>query len=150
MRNLVLVKAAMMLLSLCGLSCSKPITASELHGTWVPVSASRKLLRAGASCSLTLAPNGTFAGSVPDYLVVTPDRASGRPMTGKGRWAYPASDPDYRHYIELVFTDIDGQPANSTRYRLRPEHNGDQLELFLFTWRRAARDLPLNGRRKRT
>ena len=95
-------------------SCSdRQMTKADLQGTWVAEKSSQHWIKAEedrTKCQIILRTDGTFAATVPDYLLSTPDECSGRIMVGKGRWALTSDMSDAS--LKLLFSEIEGNKCD--------------------------------------
>src|SRR5260221_312525 len=68
--------------------CQKPVAVSDVQGSWLAEKASQqKWIKGTNNCQMVLRADGTFTASVPDYMMMTFDKASGKVMSGKGQWS---------------------------------------------------------------
>ena len=106
------------------------ITKSDLQGTWVPDKSSQHWIKAEddrSRCHIALRADGTFNGTVPDYLMDTFDRCAGRVMVGKGTWLLSTGWLETN--VKLDFTEVDGQRIGWGAELIRVEGKGDGLGL---------------------
>jgi hypothetical protein len=81
--NVLFLVAIDVLLSSCS---GSQLKSADLQGTWVAESASQqRWIKSRNVCQIVLRADGTFAASVPDYLMTTFDQASGKVKSGTGQ-----------------------------------------------------------------
>jgi hypothetical protein len=112
--------------------CQKPATNTEVQGIWVPDKSSLALVKGTNICEIVLRADGSFAASVPDYLLKTFDQCSGQVMSGKGGWSLDPPRAMAPRQIKLEFTDVDGERINWSSNRLQAEGTKDRVRLFFY------------------
>jgi hypothetical protein len=114
--------------------CGKPVTASDLAGTWMPQAASRKWLATTNDCRIVLQSNGVFKASAPDRLLKPSDQAAGKIISGQGTWTLEKKgklELDYDVVI-LHFNIIDGKEDNFLCNTLKVQGSKDDTKLFFY------------------
>jgi hypothetical protein len=115
-------------------SCShRQVKNADVQGRWVPDKASQRWIIAPqdqSKCQIVLSADGTFSATVPDYLMKTSDRSSGRIMVGRGRWAL--SDELFQSQVKLNFSEVDGRRINWAATPLKVQSRGEGRELFFY------------------
>jgi hypothetical protein len=123
-----------MLIALFLCSCSgRQVTNADMQGTWVPEKASQRWIIAAEDrpkCQITLRGDGTFSATVPDYLMKTSDKCSGRVMVGKGQWSL--STKVFQTEVKLNFSQVDEQRINWAATPLKIESKGNGHELYFY------------------
>jgi hypothetical protein len=83
--------------------------------------------------------DGTFSASVPDYMMMTFDNASGRVISGKGQWSLEPPNPLAPIGINLAFSEVDGERRNcSVSNTLQAEQAKQGVELFFTSGKKEA------------
>lgn len=115
-------------------SCSgRQVTNADMQGNWVPDKASQRWIVAAEdrpNCQIALRADGTFSATVPDYLMKTSDKCSGRVMVGKGQWLL--STKLFQTEVKLNFSEVDGQRINWAATPLKVESKGKEHVLFFY------------------
>jgi len=114
--------------------CRKPVAVSDVQGAWLAKKASQQKWTNGTnSCQMLLRADGTFTASVPDHMMVTFDKASGKIISGKGKWRLQPPKALAPIGIELTFSEVDGERRNSTiSNTLQAERGKQGVELFFY------------------
>lgn len=114
-----------------GCSGRQPTTA-DVIGRWVADSASMRFIKSAnpiPRCEITFSADGTFiTPGVPDFLCVTPDRASGRLISGKGRWSLVRDQGSF--VVQLDFREMNGKSVQFQTLSLIAEARKSQCTLF--------------------
>ena len=113
----------------CGvflLGCQKPVSISDVQGTWVPDQASSRVVKSTNACRVVIQPDGGFTAVVPDYLMVTFDKASGRAMAGSGHWVFEEGA------VKLNFNEVDGERINWGSRLLQPRGSTSGAQLYFY------------------
>src|SRR4051812_30713035 len=114
------------------LGCQKTITNQDLPGTYVAQKApQQKWIKGTNNCQIVLRADGTFAASVPDYMMTTFNKATGQVVSGKGQWILEPKKALAPLCIELSFSEVDGERRNMTiSHTLETERQKQGIELF--------------------
>lgn len=118
------------LLGLCGGCSDAPVPAEELIGTWMPDGRSAHLIKAEndrGRCRISLARNGRFSATVPDYLIYPPSTCSWRMVQGDGEWTLGYNE--YESTVKLWFVGLEGRRGRRGANELRVLHHGDGYAL---------------------
>lgn len=127
----VLLGFAALVISLCCSACSsRQMTISDAVGTWVPDKASRAIMkRPGAKCEIVLLADGTFNASVPDFMMMTPDKASWRVFVGTGEWSLVQSAGGQ---VVLRFNRVDGRSVDWRPHPLDTMTERNAFKLYFY------------------
>ena len=110
--------------------CQKHVTTDDLQGTWIPNKDSLRWVKVTNICIIILQTNGTFTGSVPDYLMKTSDQCSGQVMTGVGKWSLFTKP--LQTFVKLNFTEVDGKQIFWGANELEVQTGSGRTELFFY------------------
>jgi hypothetical protein len=131
LRIMLMVGASIIGLFLTG--CQKQVVVSDVQGAWVAKKASQqKWIKGTNSCQIVLQADGTFTASVPDYMMVTFDKASGQVMSGKGQWTLQPPKALAPIGINLTFSEVNGERKNWSSNTLQAERGKQAVELFFY------------------
>lgn len=133
MRLRIMFMAVASILGFFMAGCQKPVAATDVQGIWVAGKTSQqKWIKGTNNCQIVLRADGTFSASVPDYMMMTSDKSSGKVMSGRGKWNLePARALDPRE-IRLSFSEVDGERISWGSNRLEAERGRQGVELFLY------------------
>jgi hypothetical protein len=96
-------------------ACStSPVGKSTIIGHWVATPQNHLIIKepAVAGCEFIFKADGSFTSSkFLDYLINTPDNASGKIHAGSGKWSIMQKNGS--NIVDLIFTDIDNCSANT-------------------------------------
>ncbi len=128
-REKLLIAISVLLPSACS---GRPPTAAEVTGHWIADPASIRFLKpvaTGVKCEITFNVDGTFVTpGLPDYLVMTSDRAVGGLVSGRGRWSVIE---DQGHFsVQLNFNEMDGKLVQFQTLSLVININATNAKLF--------------------
>jgi hypothetical protein len=105
------------------------MTTSDAVGTWLPDKASTTHIKApGAKCEIVLLADRTFNASVPDFMMMTPDKASWRILVGTGEWSLGQSGGQ----VVLRFTRVDGRSVDWRPHPLGTMTEGAVFKLYFY------------------
>jgi hypothetical protein len=114
-------------------SCQKPMAVSDVQGAWVAKQASQQNWIKGTNrCQMVLQSDGTFTASVPDYLMMTFDKASGKVISGKGQWNLESPRALAPCEIKFNFSEVDGKQVHWGSKDLQTERGNQGVELFFY------------------
>lgn len=137
MRNIstnILLFSAWTLIVFLIFSCSnRQMTTADIQGDWIPDKDSQQWITAKedrSKCKIALKIDGTFSATVPDYLMKTSDKCSGRIMVGNGRWSL--SSKLLQTEVKLDFSEVDGQRINWSATPLKVWSKGKGYKLFFY------------------
>jgi hypothetical protein len=132
LRIMLMLSASIIGLLLGG--CQKRLVASDVQGAWIANKASRqKWIKGTNSCQIVLQADGTFTASVPDYMMVTLDKASGKLMSGRGLWSLGRRKALAPIGINLTFSEVNGERKSwSISDTLQAERGKQAVELFFY------------------
>ena len=108
------------------LGCQKPMTTADVQGIWVTDGTSAQIVKQSGGCQIKIQADGAFSATVPDYLMVTPDKAAGKTMAGNGQWAIQDGE------LKLAFGEVDGQRINWGATPLKHSGSGSSSVLWFY------------------
>ena len=114
--------------------CEKPVAGSDVQGGWVAEKASQqKWVKGTNGCHIAFRADGTFTASVPDYMMMTFDKASGQVISGKGQWSLDPPRALAPVGVSLNFTEVDGRRKSwSVSNTLKAARGKQGAQLFFY------------------